>query len=541
MTDTSAGRTSRCAAAVFLAGLGQVLAATITNVSLVNVTPSSFTVLWHTAPSTPAIEVFADPTGTSSLAGRLGVEAFPLQGGNPAVPGDYEQRQYQRGLRQKTRSLGLMQMRVSGGLPGATYYYRLTSALPGEGGVVFPAQGPLPAVTLPRENTFLAEAQQLLLDVPGPDTYGGVLLLTHPEAAYALATVVGDGCATNQACFSLGDFFALTGGQFTPTGNQEFTVRFLGPSRQDVSERLTLAFTGAFTVAQRTLLALHLDFAALSLGWTVVRAGSSESVPIQLNSSAALATVRFRLETPFDRLTNLRLEDLAPELDAAAAQVLPLSPGAWQVLLPARPGQLPEGAHQLGRLSFLALANRPSAFVSLVPAGFLAEKADLTPVTRVRVQAGRVVVVGREPLLEARLRPDRTRELLLYGQPGSSYAIQFATSLDRPMGWTLLARVPLASLFTGLAGLEAHHDTVFYRAFEFSADPPFAEARLHPDRTRSLLVYGLPAQQYTVEFTTNLSALVTWQPLLDYTLTNAFRSLPVPNLDPTVFYRLRTR
>src|SRR6266849_2845117 len=58
----------------------------ITNVSTVNVTPTSFSVVWATAPTlTPLISVYADPGGVTNLAGQLGVEYYPLHTGDPAA------------------------------------------------------------------------------------------------------------------------------------------------------------------------------------------------------------------------------------------------------------------------------------------------------------------------------------------------------------------------------------------------------------------------------------------------------------------------
>ena len=63
--------------ALFL-GLEAHGAITLTNVTVVNVTPTSFSVLWRTANSTPSIAVFADPAGQTNVAAQLGVEAFPV-------------------------------------------------------------------------------------------------------------------------------------------------------------------------------------------------------------------------------------------------------------------------------------------------------------------------------------------------------------------------------------------------------------------------------------------------------------------------------
>ena len=47
------------------------LAAVISNVIPVNVTPTSFSILWRTAPSTPSIAIFSDPGGLTNLSGQF--------------------------------------------------------------------------------------------------------------------------------------------------------------------------------------------------------------------------------------------------------------------------------------------------------------------------------------------------------------------------------------------------------------------------------------------------------------------------------------
>ncbi len=77
----------------------------------------------------------------------------------------------------------------------------------------------------------------------------------------------------------------------------------------------------------------------------------------------------------------------------------------------------------------------------------------------------------------------------------------------------------------------------FYRAID---QPPLSlEARLSPDQTRNLIIHGQPSKQYTVEYTTSLSNIVTWRPLANLTLTNTTASLKVGNTNAIIFYRLK--
>ena len=102
------------AAALIWASAQAAGGAIITNVLPVNVTPTSFSILWRAFNSTPSIAVYADAAGITNLSGQLGVEAFPLRTGNPELAAGYDRRQNQRALQRKTQSLGYELIRVSG-------------------------------------------------------------------------------------------------------------------------------------------------------------------------------------------------------------------------------------------------------------------------------------------------------------------------------------------------------------------------------------------------------------------------------------------
>jgi hypothetical protein len=253
-----------------------VTVSAITNVTVVNVTPASFTVFWRTTDLTPSISVFADAGGLTNLAGQVGIEPFPLHTGNPDLTAGYNRRLGRTALQQKTRSYGLVQMRVSGCRPNTTYYFRLTST-PAVGSLeVYPSSGPLPAVTTPAENAFVVNHQQLIIDVPGLDIEGRVVLLTHTNAAYPLAAVLGDGVGTNQVFFDVNNLFDRTNGRnFTPLGAQEFAVDVRGPNQSDLAANFTLNFGANFTVAQTTPVSVGNEFFAVYVGSTLVVTGQT--------------------------------------------------------------------------------------------------------------------------------------------------------------------------------------------------------------------------------------------------------------------------
>ncbi len=525
--------------AVLLGG-ASAHAATITNVSLVNVAPTSFSVLWRTAAnSTPSIDVYTNAAGTNSLVGKFGIEAFPVHTGNPDVPTLYERRLSQATLRQKTAGAGLMLVRVLGCKPGTTYYFRLGSVPPLGTPAVYPDSGPLPSVTTPQENTFVVDDQQLIIDVPGVDTMGQVVTLTHSNAAFAIASIVGDGVGTNQVFFNVNDLFALAGsGNLAPMGPQVFTAKVLAPNSGETAAQFFLSFSNLFQVAKGNANSVGTEFLALSMGSTVMRIGQSGSVPLSFNSSMGVSDFSLELGLKPDYLSNLTLQALAPEINPATVAFTAQSNGITVLSFKTQVGQSLLGSRVIGQFSFTSIPGKPSAFVPLQLRQIVAKKPDNSAVGTLIAQSGRAVLIGNESLLEM-TGNNGNRGLILYAKPNSAYALEYTTSLSKPTSWTRLTPVVVTSLVTPLPGVSSASSQLFYRAVETFADPPILQAALNPDTSRSLVLFGIPGATYSVEYKTNLSNIVPWLPLLSTTLTNSYGSVSVPSTNPVIFYRLK--
>lgn len=515
-------------------------ATSITNVTVVNVTPASFSVFWRAAGSTPSIAVFADEGGLTNLAGQVGIEPFPLHTGNPDLAAGYERRLGAAALRQKTTSYGLVQMRVTGCRPSTTYYFRLMSTPAAGSPEVYPESGPLPAVTTAAENSFVVNHQQLIIDVPGLDIEGRIALLTHTNSPHPLAAVIGDGVGTNQVFFDVNDLFELgNGGNFNRFGAQEFAVNVLGPNHSDLVARFTLNFVTNFTVAQTTTASVANEFLAVFVGSSIVLTGQAGGVAVSGNASVGLATINVTLNIPPGHLTNFALSALAPELNPGTSTVTAQGGSSWLLHFAAQAGQSFSGAKPLAQLTFTAAAGQPSAFVPLQIAGLAATKPDNSPVSQVLAQSGRVVVVGDEPLLEALRSPDESRTLALYGRPNASYAIEYANALSSSNLWTFWTRVPMTDLSAMLQPTQPIAPSVFYRAYEFTADPPILEALLQINRTGSVLLYGVPGRKYRLEQTAGLGPTPVWTPGPQLNLSNSFSIIHGLSVTNNSFFRAR--
>lgn len=524
-----------------LLGLGGVSrAGEISDVTVVNVTPSSFSVVWRATNATPSIAVFADPGGATNLAGQLGFEAFPLNTGNPDLPAGYQRRLDAAVLRQQTQGLGWMMMRVSDCRPNTTYYFQL-AATPAVGAPdIYPDSGPLPSVTTAMTNAFVINDQALIINAPDSVGPGSLLLLSHTNAAYPLAAVVGDGVGTNQAFFNVSDLFTLADtGNFTPLGEQSFTLSILDANPSVLSQTYTLTFTTDFATALTSLTSVNTEFLALDVGAAVLPAGQTNRVPITIEASTNLTAIDLTLQIPPGRLTNLVLQTFASPLDPVASTVTQQNATTWLLHFTTQSGQTISGSNLLAELAFTAVPDQTSAFVPLQVSTVTGTKTDALPISRTFAQSGRVVIIASQPLLEAGFAVDGSRQLTLYGKAWTSYAIEYSTNLANPAGWTQEQHFAQTNMVTVLAGLGAASPNAFYRAVEFTPDPPVLEALRSPNGMRTLLGYGRPGSQYTVLSTTNLSNLVPWTPVQTYTLTNSFQYLQPTGGENVIFYRLR--
>ena len=525
---------SRFLAAWFLfAGLCAANAAIVSNVAPVNVTPMSFSILCRSTYDI-SIAVFADASGTSNLTSQLSIESSPVQTGNPDLPAGYSRRQSQLFLRQKEQSFDFVLIRVTGCQPGTTYYYQLSNSPTS----VYPASGPLPSVITEQENTFVIDDQLLILDIPGLDSMGRLVTLTHTNAAHPLAAVIGDGVGTNQVFFNLNDLFNLaTSGNLAPLGSQTFNVDVWGPGGADILAQFTVSFSLNFNTAQGNLVNVGTEYLLLSIGSAVLQAGQSTNVPIILNSSAGLASLDLTLNVPPGHLSTLSLTSLAPELDPVAVGVTVQNASNVVLHLPARSGQVISSTQDVAQLSFSATSGQPSAFVPLTLKQAVAARPGNTLMTNLTLVSGRLVIIGQESLLEAGLPTNGAREMTLYAKPYLCYALEYSTNAGPGSVWTRLRPIAVTQLATPVSGLGGAFSQIFYRAVEFNADPPYIEANRNPDGSRYLTLFGKPGSGYVIESSRALRTPTIWSSVTNVPLSMPFTNIPVAD-QGMVFFRV---
>jgi hypothetical protein len=259
------------------------------------------------------------------------------------------------------------------------------------------------------------------------------------------------------------------------------------------------------------------DCLQVSIGPSAVQVGQSACLPLNLLSTAGVTNLSFTLDYPGNRFTNWAITVTNPGLATASAQVL----DSFHTLftLVTKPGQVLRGPAVPAWICLSALPG-PSGVVPLRVENVAGVESNGSDVATTFGQAGRVTVISLQPVLEASLGTNLTRLLTLYGNPGASYEVDYATNLPGT-NWHFGWRVPMTSLsevFTPNTSLPR----VFYRAFQFSADPPILELQSSAGMNL-LLLYGKAGTNYVVEKTINLSPTNVWFPYANFALSNSFQ------------------
>lgn len=218
-----------------------------------NVTPFSFDLVWETSEaSVPGVEIYADAAGTQSLDDQVRVELIPLRVGDRSLNPDFNTRQQSRDLADEVADRNLVMMRIDGLSPDTSYYVRPVS-FASDGTENTDSLQPLQAVTTARENAFISESRQLLLDfsTQGPDaTRGSIARLEAEGLPYPLFCVVGDGPQANRAFFNLDHLLDAAGARNArPSGDLKLSIRLLGLGAAPGSFEHTVTYGGGLVVA----------------------------------------------------------------------------------------------------------------------------------------------------------------------------------------------------------------------------------------------------------------------------------------------------
>lgn len=295
------------------------------------------------------------------------------------------------------------------GEPGRTYsFYTVARDFVGN-------QEPAPATpqasTLVSTNTpILAVVTNRSMDAGGPLVITNTLLSGTPVGAFrfSLGPSSPAGALINE-----------TNGLFRWTPN-------CSQAGRTYSITVWVTDTGNTNVMDATTFAIAIgDCVVPSLGQLVLRTGDSGRVPVNLISSVPLTNLAMTVSADPSRLTNLWVEPVVPEI--CQQSITSLTNDLYWLSLATCSNQFLIGTQQVAWLHFTAISNQSSAFVRLLLDNTVGYQPDGTPVLNFAPQAGRLVIIGEEPLLEAVLNTNRQPTVILYGKPAPGYVVETRT------------------------------------------------------------------------------------------------------------------
>jgi hypothetical protein len=212
----------------------------------------------------------------------------------------------------------------------------------------------------------------------------------------------------------------------------------------------------------RTFTVVVLDYVEISLASTNLQSDQTVGVPITLASSEGVTNLDFVITWPNSYLANAALSGISPAVGSATLQDNGTN---LAISFQAAPGQVLQGTQQIAQLSFIAITNANSAFVSLPFANVSATKPDGSSYTNYITSTARIAVIEGQPLLWASLTADSARELTVYGRLGVSYELQHSTNLSLPNAWDLAwSYVQTNGAMT--INVNSSNPNIFYRIFQ---------------------------------------------------------------------------
>jgi hypothetical protein len=271
----------------------------------------------------------------------------------------------------------------------------------------------------------------------------------------------------------------------------------------------------------------------LSVGTTNVLAGNASSVPINLVGSLPLTNLTVKLQSTAGSLTNFTLSAVSPEVLSTLVQFT--GSNQYSLNLTLDPSQISANSRTLAQLNFAAPPQAHSAIVPLNVSQLAGGELDGSAAPKPGTSSGQVFLIAREPILYASTIGG-ARSVTLYGKPWASYEMDYTTNAGA--NWTEMMRVPMTNTFQTM-NVGTSLPQVFYRALEFSANPPLLELRTATPGNLTLLVYGQTGSLYTLLEESDLTS-TNWMPVAGFTLTNSFQFMSTGGTtNHAEFYRLK--
>ncbi len=240
----------------------------VANVTVTDVTPSSFSVLWNgDQPAIPSVRIYSDADGNQEITGGLQITPHPLKGKHSSV-------------REHARENGVLQIQVSGLAPLTTYYFQTVTISAASGEITLEPAIPqfTPVVTqdisvrtnIPESTEYFFTNDTILISAPLEDgsaaSEGTIVAIQVEGSDYPVSGMVGDGVTTPFAAMDGANVFdAQTHVNMPLNGGEQVSItRFLGingtetfssyllPPRQLAQQRGTVSLYEVVRVLQIT-------------------------------------------------------------------------------------------------------------------------------------------------------------------------------------------------------------------------------------------------------------------------------------------------
>ncbi|HYE31261.1 MAG TPA: CARDB domain-containing protein [Methylomirabilota bacterium] len=216
------------------------------------------------------------------------------------------------------------------------------------------------------------------------------------------------------------------------------------------------------------------DYVDARVGQSVVLAGASGSVPLEIFSSAALTNITFTFSAPAE-LRGVQVEGWVPEIanvELVQGAGAPASHGLWSARISAATGKVFQGNQTLAQIQFTSAQSDRSMFANVRLQQVVASKPDGTTVGTTYLKSGRVVILHSEPILEAELGAGGSRRVRLFGRADASYRLQTSNRLNPGGVWGNgeLIEVDPALLMQEIS-LPNGAGLIFYRAVKAAPGP----------------------------------------------------------------------
>lgn len=297
--------------------------------------------------------------------------------------------------------------------------------------------------------------------------------------------------------------------------------------------------------ATQTLAVVVLDSSPdfrMNLATTALLSGASGSLALTVNSGTDLTNLSAIIAISGNRLTNLSLQSIAPSV--AAAEVQALGSNQFDLRFRSQSGGVLQGDFTIAQLAFDTTPDAHSAVVRLDGVGLSGRRTTGALLADGRIAGARVFVVGLEPILD----PFPTNQLLglvLYAQPGNTYALERRSSLPATNAWSVVTNVEPATLQSWLSPQPMLQPMEFFRMVRPSNEAagivPVAVV-IQPLVTNNQFALRISAngdQTVSVEWTPGL-APANWQVLTNMMVsTNSQLEVFDPLNATQRFYRVR--